>query len=92
MLKEEPLSLTGSRATPRYDRSSRPQGARTGPECSLFCERPLTLLHSRAGSLANNKLCGVYFDPRGHIQGTYTAEGFTVLCEGLKGSSVTSLK
>ena len=43
-------------------------------------------------SLANNKLCGVYFDQHGHIQVTYTAEGITVLCEGLKGSSVNSLK
>ena len=39
-------------------------------------------------SLANNTLCGV--DERGY--GTYTAEGINVLCEGLKGSAITSLK
>jgi len=35
-----------------------------------------------------NQLCGI--DGRGN--GTYTAEGITKLCEGLKGSAVTSLK
>ena len=40
------------------------------------------------GRLAFNQLCG--FDDRG--RGTYTAEGITKLCEGLKGSAVTSLK
>jgi hypothetical protein len=37
--------------------------------------------------LADNALCGVK-----HGMGTYTAEGITKLCEGLKGSAVTSLK
>ena len=40
------------------------------------------------GSLANNELCGL--TSRG--SGTYTTEGITELCEGLKGSAVTSLK
>ena len=40
------------------------------------------------GSLAENALCGVDEDG----EGTYTAEGITKLCEGLKGSAVTSLK
>ena len=40
------------------------------------------------GSLTENQLCGL--DWRG--RGTYTAEGITKLCEGLKGSAVTSLK
>ena len=40
------------------------------------------------GSLANNQLCSV--DVFG--KGTYTTEGITKLCEGLKGSTVTSLK
>ena len=39
-------------------------------------------------SLANNQLCGL--DLFG--KGTYTAQGITKLCEGLKGSAVTSLK
>ena len=43
---------------------------------------------SSCGSLAGNQLCGL--DSRG--RGTYTAEGITKLCEGLKGSAVTSLK
>jgi len=37
--------------------------------------------------LADNQLCGL--DRWG--AGTYTAEGITKLCEGLKGSAVTSL-
>jgi hypothetical protein len=38
--------------------------------------------------LADNQLCGIN---RGG-QGTYTSEGITKLCEGLKESAVTSLK
>ena len=38
-------------------------------------------------SLAGNQLCGLNL----YGNGTYTAEGITKLCEGLKGSSVTSL-
>jgi hypothetical protein len=45
------------------------------------------LLLCYADSLANNALCGVKWG-----EGTYTAEGITKLCEGLKGSAVTSLK
>ena len=40
------------------------------------------------GSLGNNQLCGV--NQRGN--GTHTTEGINKLCEGLKGSAVTSLK
>ena len=36
----------------------------------------------------SNALCGLDFNGTG----TYTAEGITKLCEGLKGSAVTSLK
>ena len=46
---------------------------------------------SSARSLAKNSLCGVWYDYRDRKQGTYTAEGITALCEGLKGSAVTSL-
>ena len=35
-----------------------------------------------------NQLCGL----NANGNGTYTAEGITKLCEGLKGSAVTSLK
>ena len=42
---------------------------------------------SSARSLADNELCGLNW--RG--AGTYTAEGIIALCEGLKGSAVTSL-
>ena len=38
--------------------------------------------------MAHNQLCGL--DNRG--RGAYTAAGITKLCEGLKGSVVTSLK
>jgi hypothetical protein len=40
------------------------------------------------GRLAGNQLCGL--DSEGN--GTYTTEGITKLCEGLKGSTVTSLE
>ena len=40
------------------------------------------------GSLVDNQLCGV--DRYGN--GTYTTEGITKLCKGLKGSAVTSLE
>ena len=39
-----------------------------------------------------NQLCGFYEDDCGDIQGTYTTLGITKLCEGLKGSAVTSLR
>ena len=48
----------------------------------------LPLTPSVHGSLAENQLCGINW--RG--QGTYTSEGITKLCEGLKESAVTSLK
>ena len=38
--------------------------------------------------MANNQLCGL----TQWGDGTYTAEGITKLCEGLKGSAVTSLE
>ena len=41
--------------------------------------------------MADNQLCGIYYED-GELKGTYTAEGITKLCEGLKGSAVTSLK
>ena len=41
-----------------------------------------------ARSLSRNELCGLNY--RG--EGIYTAEGITALCEGLKGSAVTSLE
>ena len=40
-------------------------------------------------SLDSNRLCGI--NPSTGM-GTYTAEGMTKLCEGLKGSAVTSLR
>ena len=40
------------------------------------------------GRLGNNQLCGLNSIGRG----IYTAEGITKLCEGLKGSAVTSLR
>ena len=39
-------------------------------------------------SLADNQLCGVDY----YGNGTYTTKGITKLCEGLKGSAVTSLE
>ena len=74
----------------------RPQGDDDNPSrvrccprvfASVHCQRPLTL-PPHLCSLEGNQLCGL--DYKG--KGTYTAEGITKLCEGLKGSSVTSLK
>ena len=62
-------------------------GVRCQPQVFAFVSAPLDTPSSR-GSLAENKLCGL--DWRG--DGTYTAEGIIKLCEGLKGSAVTSLK
>ena len=39
-------------------------------------------------SLDDNALCGV----GKYERGTYTTKGITALCEGLKGSSITSLR
>ena len=47
----------------------------------------MTLLPFLARSLSENTICGL--DKYGY--GTYTADGITALCEGLKGSAVTSL-
>ena len=49
-------------------------------------QSPLTSSSPCSRSLAGNALCGVTA-----FGGTYTAEGITALCEGLKGSAVTSL-
>lgn len=48
----------------------------------------MTLCPPSLGSLAENMICGIH-DLKG---GTYTAEGITALCEGLKGSTITSLE
>ena len=46
-----------------------------------------TFAFSRSRSLSDNAICGL--DEYG--DGTYSAEGITALCEGLKSSAVTSL-
>ena len=44
-------------------------------------------------SLDNNALCGVVWNRTFRtFDGTYTSEGITALCEGLKQSNVTSLR
>ena len=57
------------------------------PERLLLVSAPIDTPPA-LGSLGNNELCGLDWDG----DGTYTAEGITKLCEGLKGSAVTSLK
>ena len=52
-----------------------------------FVSAPADTTHTHPGSVDGNQLCGV--DNRG--RGTYTVEGITKLCEGLKGSAVISL-
>ena len=87
MPKVEPPSLQGSRAIQRCEGSSKPIGTRTGPKCSPFCPRPLTLAVFTASRLADNNICG-HWD-RGKF--VVTTEGIIALCEGLKGSALTSL-
>ena len=59
---------------------------------ALYASSPDHTLPSLARSLSNNALCGVSTDAIGRpTGGTYTAVGITALCEGLKGSAVTSL-
>ena len=54
-----------------------------------FVSMPIDTATPHFCSLENNRLCGL---GRFGGDGTYTPEGFTKLCEGLKGSAVTSLK
>ena len=56
----------------------------------LACQTPLTSSSPCSRSLSYNAICGRY-DERGSMKGTYTTDGITALCEGLKGSAVTSL-
>ena len=39
-----------------------------------------------------NTLCGLYYDNDGDIMGTFTIEGINALCEGIKHSSITTLR
>ena len=55
--------------------------------CHYVLSWPINTTHTHPGSLDNNQLCGV--DVYG--RGTYTVEGISKLCEGLKGSAVISL-
>ena len=58
------------------------------PRCLLsFASAPIDTSPALC-SLGDNGLCGI--DRQG--QGTYTTEGIIKLCEGLQGSSVTSLE
>ena len=47
-----------------------------------------TLTLTLARSLTGNQLCGL----NSSGPGTYTTEGITELCDGLRGSAVTSLE
>ena len=67
--------------------SRNPPISRTGSRVLVFVSAPVDT-PPFLGSLANNQLCGI--DRFG--RGTYTTEGINKLCEGLKGSAVTSLK
>jgi hypothetical protein len=91
--KEQLLSRTASRATRRCKCSSRLLGARTGPKCSPLCQRPLTLCAAfTASRLGRNSIGGYY---KGHKdRGLFVSitDGIVALCEGLKGSAVTSLE
>ena len=69
----------------------RPSSARslaTPPQVFAFVSAPIDTATPHLCSLGYNQLCGL--DRYG--DGTYTADGITKLCEGLKRSAVTSLK
>ena len=63
---------------------------RRNPVVFAFVSAPIDTPPS-LGSLAGNQLCGLYY-AFGEFKGTYTNEGITKLCEGLKGSAVTKLE
>ena len=58
------------------------------PQVFAFVSAPIDTATPHLCSLRENQLCGL--DQCGH--GTYTANGIIKLCEGLKGSAVTSLE
>ena len=73
-----------ARRHPQEDADHHP-GVSHRPRLFAFVSAPVDTPSSR-GSLGDNELCGmVQLD-------TYTTEGIAKLCEGLKGSSVTSLE
>ena len=80
VLKDSQLSTLGCAATPNLHLAYTPCRHQK-------CSAPDDTLTSLARSLSNNALCGI--DTYGN--GTYAIEGITALCEGLKGSAVTSL-
>ena len=57
-------------------------------QCGRATYHTLNIWTATCCSLDKNALCGI--SPSGN--GTYTAEGITALCAGLKGSSITSLR
>ena len=57
----------------------------------LSCQRPLTLPFPHLCSLRDNALCGVKLGSL-RYPSVYTTEGITKLCEGIRGSAVTSLR
>jgi hypothetical protein len=60
------------------------------PECSSLRQRPLTLCAAfTASRLGANSIGGYYNDDREFVSNT---DGIIALCEGLKGSAVTSLE
>ena len=83
----ELLSQRASRGTQPSPRCRALLDTRTRATVFAFRSWPINTTQTDPGSLGDNQLCGV--DSFGH--GTYTAEGITKLCEGLKGSAVTSL-
>ena len=99
MLKEEPLSRRVSGATRRCNRSSKPPGPHTSSQVSAFVSAPIDTPLLPLGSVGGNQLCGLYDEDGGMLGilndepiGTYTTLGITKMCEGLKGSAVTSLR
>ena len=83
----ELLSQRASRVTQPSPRCRPLLNNRTQAIVLASLSWPINTTHTHPGSLDNNQLCGV--DKYG--RGTYTVEGISKLCEGLKGSAVISL-
>ena len=82
------LSVETYRGSPPSHMAALPVCNQPPPQVIACVSAPIDTLLLPCGSLGNNTLCGI--NESG--EGTYTTEGIAMLCEGLKGSAVTSLK
>jgi hypothetical protein len=65
-------------------------GCAAAPECLLLCQCPLTLCAAFTASRLRGTSIGGYYNDDGEF--VFNTDGIIALCEGLKGSAVTSLE